>query len=127
MSDQLNFRYHDGYEDVFVEQDEGPDEGSEHYLYVCREPFGWPYLLACQPWDRSVDIYGKPNGEWRQYDHTGASVEYLQSLTPAPDEVAREIIRMDAVNRITIHNIGLSEDDDDYWGDDMVEVLTCEW
>lgn len=123
MSDQLNLRYHDGYEDVFCE----PSDCTDSYLYVCREPFGWPYLLACQPWERSVDIYGRPNGEWRRYDHTGASVEYLQSLTPAPDDVAREIIRMDAINRIYAHNVGLTPDDDEWWDDDMVEVLTCEY
>lgn len=77
------FRFSGGYEEVFKE-----DNG---YLYVCAEPWNWAHFLACNHYQ---PISGK-DGEYMREDTSGADIEYLQSLTPAPVEIAREIIAIE--------------------------------
>ena len=78
------FRFSDGYEDVFCEDN--------HYLYVCAEPFNWAYMLACNPYEKVTD-----RDEWLRHDTDGADTEYLQTLKPAPEEIAKEIIRLNDI------------------------------
>ena len=75
------FRYEHGYEDVFVEDGQ--------YLYVCAEPFDWCYLFACTPYDVTED------GSLIRYDSSGADIAYLKTLVPAPDKIAKRIIKND--------------------------------
>lgn len=72
------FRFSDNYEDVFVEDD--------HYLYVCAEPFNWHYMLAANEYHESKDH------ALIRHDGCGASLEYIRSLTPAKEHIARRII-----------------------------------
>lgn len=72
------FRFSDNYEDVFVEDD--------HYIYACAEPFGWPYLLAANEYHEASDH------ALIRHDGCGASLEYLQMLTPAKEHIAKRII-----------------------------------
>lgn len=78
------FRFDNQYCDVFEEE-------TGHYLYACAEPFGWPYLLQCNEWHATRNLSGQT--EWIRYDAAGADTAYLESLEPAPVEIAREIIR----------------------------------
>ena len=77
------FRFNDRYCDVFKEDD--------HYLYVEATPCGWPYMLQCNEWHATRNMSGQT--EWTRYDAESADTAYLESLEPAPVEIAREIIR----------------------------------
>lgn len=83
------FRFTDNTEDVFL-------EGENRYLYVCAEPFDRAYMLASNEYRRLCGLEpGDANPQtWNfvRYDTAGASVEYLQTLTPAPVDVARAVI-----------------------------------
>ncbi len=76
------FRYSDGYEDVFIE--------GKRYLYACAEPFGRPYLLACNEY-AVLD-----NGAALRFDTVGADAEYLAALDPAPADVAEAVIALES-------------------------------
>ena len=60
------FRFNNGYEDVFIEDD--------HYLYASAEPFGWAYLMACVPY-KLISGKGFIRG-----DPVGRDAAYLNSL-----------------------------------------------
>lgn len=76
------FRFNDGYEDVFVE-----DDG---YLYACADPFGWAHMLCCREVRTAVDLFG--NECIYPQAINGADWQYLETLEPAPDDIARRII-----------------------------------
>ena len=78
------FRFDDRYSDVFT-------EAPGRYLYVCAEPFGWPYLLECNEWHEVKGLNG--DMEWIRYDAAGADTAYLETLDHAPEGIAAEIIR----------------------------------
>lgn len=79
MSNYVDFfRFSDQYEDVFYEDG--------RYLYACAEPFNRAYYLAV----REYSILS--NGELIRFDCSGADVNYLESLEPAPVEIAKRII-----------------------------------
>ena len=72
------YRYHDKTEDVFLEDG--------HLLYASAEPFEWAHRLAC------VTYYQDSSGALTRGETVGADVGYLDSLEPAPDDVARKVI-----------------------------------
>lgn len=78
------FRFDDRFADVFEEE-------PGRYLYACAEPFGWPYMLACNEWRAAEDMGGRT--VWTRCDTVGADAEYLQTLEYAPEEIAADIIR----------------------------------
>lgn len=79
MSNYVDFfRFSDQYEYVFCEDG--------RYLYACAEPFNRAYYLAV----REYSILS--NGELIRFDCSGADVNYLESLKPAPVEIAKRII-----------------------------------
>lgn len=84
------FRFHDGYCDVFVEDD--------HLLYAEMEAYynRHPFVATCKEYKPAGvdDVYSfkyDMNG-FIVSDYAGADVEYLQTLTPAHETIAREII-----------------------------------
>lgn len=76
------FRYGDKYYDVFIEED--------HYLYVEAEPWNWAHLVTCIPYKKIKNLSGTE--EWLMYEYSGASTEYLETLKPAPENIAKWII-----------------------------------
>lgn len=123
------FRYSDKWEDVFVERN---DDGTVVYLYVCAEPHNWAYMLSAREYRPLIGYYGERTG-WLPCEHTSASANYLQTLEPAPDEIARELIWLETRDRIQWENEtkGLTPDDDDYmdpdeWADYLTETMTFE-
>ena len=77
------------YESVFIEDD--------HYLYAYREPFGWAHNFAVNEYHETRNLHGER--EWIRWDTSGTDYEYMAKLDPAPRDVAREILRIEA--RIT--------------------------
>ena len=78
MTNYVDFyRFSDRTEDVFIEDD--------HYLYASAEPFDWAYMMACRPY------YGS-DGSYTLGEYAGADVQYLQSLVPADETTAAQII-----------------------------------
>lgn len=73
------FRFSDKYEDVFIEDN--------HYLYACAEPNGWTYMFYCNVY-RITDA-----GELIREDGASADAAYLKKLTPAPPDIAAQIIK----------------------------------
>ncbi len=78
------FRFNDRYCDVFEEE-------PGRYLYVCAEPFNWPYLLECNEWRATRNLSGQT--EWIRYDATGADTAYLETIEYAPADIAADIIK----------------------------------
>lgn len=73
------FRFNDQYCDVFEEE-------PGHYLYVEADPWNWAHLLTCKEYAPAL------GGGYLVSAYSGADTEYLQALTPAPEDVARDII-----------------------------------
>lgn len=109
------FRFGNKYYDVFIESDTG------HYLFAEAEPFNWAHMLTCNEYIYENDnITGKPY--MIRYDTTSADTDYLQSLEPAPYDVAAHIIGNE-IRREAFYN---SLNDPDEWGDlvEMFDTMT---
>lgn len=88
------FRFNDHYCDVFLEDD--------HYLYAEMEAYCMrhPFAATCKEYrpagfgDLDIAQFNSPfsNEGYIVSSYAGADVEYLQTLEPAPEDIARAII-----------------------------------
>ena len=86
------FRFNNGYCDVFIEDD--------HYLFAECECYymRYPFPCTCKEYkraklsDRDIAIFSNNKNSFIVSDYAGASVEYLQTLEYAPEDIAAEII-----------------------------------
>jgi len=77
------FRFDDQYCDVFIEDG--------HYLYAEADPFQWFHFLTVNEWHATRNLHGET--EWIRHDAAGADTAYLETLEPAPVDVAQFIIK----------------------------------
>lgn len=78
------FRFSDGFEDVFVEDN--------HYLYACNEPFDYAHMRACNEYHADKTDADPMKWTLTRYDTSGADLAYLRTLQHAPADVARAVI-----------------------------------
>lgn len=91
------FRYSDQYEDVFHDFD-------NVYVHACAEYGNYTGFLLCREY-RDLG-----NGCYLPCEHFEADTAYLETLTPAPAEIARDIIVIETRETIS-HNPDLDDDE----------------
>ena len=80
-----HFRFDNKWCDVYQEDD--------HYLYAQAEYGLYNGFLICNEWHAAKNLHGET--EWTRHDTAGADCEYLLTLKPAPEDIARYIVRQE--------------------------------